>query len=144
MASERKSPLSPTSQQAIGAPGTYPAGANYPGAGGSPNTMPVPKQSAKNAYGDPSLGTAVPRPASLERTGAAYKIRTQFNPQAVPVNAPGAQYFAVPHGAANTMWDPDKQGPSGVGDDAGYPEGTNAQVHGHIAQAREGDYPVLG
>lgn len=140
---ERSSPIGP-GREAIGAPGYYPQGARYPSAEPSPNTMLVGKGHSRDPSADPSVGTAVERPAAIERNGAAYKVRTIFSPYA-PVAHPSAVHTEEPHGASNTPWVPDGQAPSGVDGSVTHGAGTNATVQEHVARSRgDGTLPYLG
>lgn len=47
--------------------------------------MSVPKGHSRNPMADPSVGTAVVRPAAMERTGARYRVHPIFG---APANEP--------------------------------------------------------
>lgn len=49
--------------------------------------MSVPKNSSRNSMADPAIGTAVARPASLERTGARYRVHPVFGAPNEPYSA---------------------------------------------------------
>lgn len=136
---EYRTPLGPATE-AIGAPGTYPLSARYPSGDASPNTTLTPRQGSKDSGYDPSVGTASVRPVSLERNGAAFRVRHEASPYAAP-NHPSAVYTQPPHGAANTEWVEDQSVQTA---DKNYPKGENKQFHTHVALYRDGQQPYLG
>lgn len=121
----RRSPLAPT----MGARGAYPGAVRYPSAHPE-NGTPVIKGHSKDASGDPSLGTASIRPSALERTGAAFRIRTEFAPVAAP-NHPSSGATQ-----ANTVVVQDSQVPT---PDKNWAAGTNGQFGQHVAISRDGE-----
>ena len=73
-----RSPLAP-GPEAVGQPSAYTTDVRNLSGEPSQNTTPVIKQSSKDAAADPSLGTAVARPHTMERTGARYRINPVSN-----------------------------------------------------------------
>lgn len=77
-AGEYTSPLGP-GQEAIGQVSPYASDVRNLSGAPSENTTPVMKGSSKDSSAEPSLGTANARAASLERSGARYRVNPVSN-----------------------------------------------------------------
>lgn len=82
---EYHSPLGATADEAMG-PRAYDDNVGMVNASGtaSPYTTYVPRGGSKNSAGDPSLGTAIPRIANIERSGARYRVHPATSMPNVP------------------------------------------------------------